>query len=636
MLFLIQLLVLNVLLEQPEPPEPKTDWAAIFRQATQQGTVTSFDPPGSLWDNGVANNTIGITSQNSLGLYTARTADDFWFNAPCLSGYYRIARVRVQVSQQTSYSQPFALEIYESDGMGYPSSTSATFPETSRTLIGDLNGDDLYEVEFLTPEFELFQFTTYWLSPYGTDAPANDTFVNYFAASDSPGDGVFIAPDSGFPQWVDIGTLGSFGSQELAFAIDGACLPVPPRTKLLEGPEFQVNTETLGYQEYPSIARSVDGGFIIVWVSEETVRAQRHAADGSRLGDELFVSDAIGHTETVDIGVDAAGDFTVVWGPGPVPGDGFGIGARRFASDGNAIGDAFLVNTYTTGGQGRPTIAVEPTGDFIVVWDSWGTFGDDTSETSIQGQRFFDDGSLKGGQFQINSYTTNGQSDPSAAIGEDGSFAITWYSVLSGGSEALATIQLRRFDSNALPLGTDYQVSTFTTSIQDNPDLSIGEGGAFVIAWQSFGQHPQYPYHRSVIGRSFDATGAPLSDDFPVEIFPASSQRNPSVGHAENGTFVITWQTDLTQNGDPTSYSIQARRFKPNGVPLEEAFLVNTFTSNAQQYPAIAGGLDGGFVVVWQSRGSDGGDEDRTSIQGQRFRELLFSDGFESGDVAAW
>ena len=51
-------------------------------------------------------------------------------------------------------------------------------------------------------------------------------------------------------------------------------------------------------------------------------------------------------------------------------------------------GGEFQVNSYTTGFQVLPKVATDPEGDYVVVWDSYGSSGTDSSYWSIQAQRF--------------------------------------------------------------------------------------------------------------------------------------------------------------------------------------------------------------------------------------------------------
>ncbi len=61
-----------------------------------------------------------------------------------------------------------------------------------------------------------------------------------------------------------------------------------------------------------------------------------------------------------------------------------------------------------------------------VVWGSAGSSGTDSSDRSIQGQRYAADGSTAGGEFQVNTDITNPQSYPSVAVAADGDFIAVW------------------------------------------------------------------------------------------------------------------------------------------------------------------------------------------------------------------
>jgi hypothetical protein len=70
-------------------------------------------------------------------------------------------------------------------------------------------------------------------------------------------------------------------------------------------------------------------------------------------------------------------------------------------------GGEFRVEYHTSVyGHDYPSVATEPDGDFVVVWQSYASSpGNDNSATSIQGRRFASDGTALGA-FQVN--TTHG------------------------------------------------------------------------------------------------------------------------------------------------------------------------------------------------------------------------------------
>jgi hypothetical protein len=125
------------------------------------------------------------------------------------------------------------------------------------------------------------------------------------------------------------------------------------------------------------------------------------------------------------VAMDADGDFVVVWSSvGSVDNDNAGLSlqAQRYDSLGAAQGVQFQVNSYTTGDQYNPAVEMDADGDFVVLWNSYGSAGTDGSSNSIQGQRYNSVGTAQGGQFQVNTYTTDYQYNPSVAMDADGDF----------------------------------------------------------------------------------------------------------------------------------------------------------------------------------------------------------------------
>ena len=90
------------------------------------------------------------------------------------------------------------------------------------------------------------------------------------------------------------------------------------------------------------------------------------------------------------VAMDTTGNFVVVWQDGyhPFENSGASIHGQRYDANGSAVGTQFRVNTVTTGDQLNPSVAVDADGDFVVVWESNGSSGSDTDSTSIQGQRY--------------------------------------------------------------------------------------------------------------------------------------------------------------------------------------------------------------------------------------------------------
>src|SRR5207245_1844636 len=130
-----------------------------------------------------------------------------------------------------------------------------------------------------------------------------------------------------------------------------------------------------------------------------------------------------------------------------------------------------------------PAAGMNASGDFVVVWQS---YGQDGSNDGIFGQRFNADGSPRGAEFRVNTYTANSQSRPSVAIDGSGNFVLVWQSFGQDGSDW--GIFGQRFGSNGARLGTEFQVNAYTTGYQKDPRVAADAIGNFVVVWNSYGQ----------------------------------------------------------------------------------------------------------------------------------------------------
>jgi len=116
------------------------------------------------------------------------------------------------------------------------------------------------------------------------------------------------------------------------------------------------------------------------------------------------------------------GGFVVVWGSNGQDASGWGVYGQRFDSNGNKAGSEFQVNTWWIDDQRLPSITSLSDGGFVVVWTGAGQ-GD---SSGVYGQRFDSNGSLVGSEFQVNTWTTDSQLNPSIASLSNGGFVVVW------------------------------------------------------------------------------------------------------------------------------------------------------------------------------------------------------------------
>ncbi len=307
-------------------------------------------------------------------------------------------------------------------------------------------------------------------------------------------------------------------------------------------------------------------------------------------------------------------------------------GRRRHGVEaGEAQADDVQVNTYTTGSQRRPVVALGAVGGAVVVWDSKGSSGTDSSANSIQGQRYAPNGLPVGGQFQVNTYTTDTQVSPSVAVDAGGDFVVVWVSLGSGGTDSSYwSIQGQRFASHGFPVGREFQVNTYTTSFQLRSSVAVDAGGDFIAVWESLGSGGTDSDFFSIQGQRFASDGFPMGGEFQVNTYTTDWQFNPSVTVGANGDFLVVWDG----TGSLSSSGIQGQRYASDGSSVGGQFQVNTYTASSFR-PSVATDAGGELVVVWESSGSGGTDTDYTSVQKTPAGQI-FADGFESGGTTAW
>src|SRR5690606_32641275 len=68
--------------------------------------------------------------------------------------------------------------------------------------------------------------------------------------------------------------------------------------------------------------------------------------------------------------------FVVAWHSKNQDGNAIGVFGRLYDNQGQAVGDEFQVNTYTTADQSVPAVAMNELGNAVIIWQSVGQDGD--------------------------------------------------------------------------------------------------------------------------------------------------------------------------------------------------------------------------------------------------------------------
>jgi hypothetical protein len=319
-------------------------------------------------------------------------------------------------------------------------------------------------------------------------------------------------------------------------------------------------------------------------------------------------------------------EFVIVWQSSGSSGSdtsSTSIQSQRYSSQGARLGLQFQVNSYTLNNQSQPSVSVGLGGEFVIVWQSNGSSGSDLSSNSIQGQRYSSQGTPSGLQFQVNSYTPSSQSQPSVSVGQGGDFVIVWQSYGSDGLDtAMNSIQGQRYSSQGAPLGLQFEVNSYTTGDQRSASVAVGPTGDFVIVWLSEGSSGSDNSGWSIQGQRYSSQGTRLGSQFQVNSETNGDQGFPTVSVGSDGKFVIAWQSYSSIGPGGTYNDIQAQRYSSPGVPLGAQFEVDSYPSPDQRYPSVSVGPQGDFLIVWRSDASTGSDTSMTSIQARHYSSL--------------
>jgi hypothetical protein len=173
--------------------------------------------------------------------------------------------------------------------------------------------------------------------------------------------------------------------------------------------------------------------------------------------------------------------------PGP-DGAGAGVFGQRFTASGNRAGTEFQVNTFTTYSEARPDLAVHSDGSFVVVWET--QYGDDeTFDDSITMRRYNPAGAPIGDEVHINSYVTGAQRAPAIAMQSDGSFVVVWeshdgyYGPHDERDDGVGIFG-RGFTNEGVGDPGEFHINNFTSGIERDLSIAMTGSGEFVVVWE--------------------------------------------------------------------------------------------------------------------------------------------------------
>ncbi len=362
-------------------------------------------------------------------------------------------------------------------------------------------------------------------------------------------------------------------------------------------------------QSRQAVATDAAGDFVTVWSSLNQdgsgwgVYGQRYNAVGVPQGPEFQVNTTTVHDQQyATVAMDAAGEFVVSWSSDKQDGSGWGVYGRRFDAAGNALTGEFRVNSTTAGDQMFSSVAMNGTGASVVVWQSQ---GQDGSGWGVYGQRFDASGNPVGTEFRVNTTTANDQQYAAVAMDPAGEFVVTWTSWGQDGDAVSASnVYAQRYDASGNPVGSEFRVNSLNAGSQDHSSVALDSAGNFAIAWGSTGDGLSVGY--GVYAQAYTASGAASGGQFIVDSYFFGDQTDPTIAIGPAGNAVITWSS---QGADGSGWGVSGQSYDAaTWARVGGEFVVNTTTAGDQHFSSVATDAQGDVVVAWSGAGT--GDND--------------------------
>jgi hypothetical protein len=272
-------------------------------------------------------------------------------------------------------------------------------------------------------------------------------------------------------------------------------------------------------------------------------------------------------------------------------------GRRLLSGTPVPVNDAteFQVNVQTAGPQemsiGDRSVATDAQGNFVVAWHSI-----NNGVSNLYARRYDAAGNALGGEIKVN--TQSGvYSIPSysVAMNAGGSFVVVWRHAYTVSKNTTSSdVHGQRFDPAGSPVGGEF-VASSSANGHSYPTVGMADDGSFVVAWMRDSGSQKEGWN--VYGQRFAASGAKVGAEFRVNDYLPGEQGHPSLATDGQGNFLLAWQSP---NQDGSDLGVYAKRYNATGAATSGEFRVNVKTSGRQNEPSAALLPDGGFVAVWQ------------------------------------
>ncbi len=284
------------------------------------------------------------------------------------------------------------------------------------------------------------------------------------------------------------------------------------------------------------------------------------------------------------------GDVVIVW----VNNSDFKIWGQRYDKNRVGIGGNFKIS-QSMRDKSKPAITAVDGGGFVVAWESHGQ--DYTATLGVYARRYSAEAIALEDEFPVNTYVYNDQQRPNISRLANGGFIIVWDSEYQNTDGERYSIYAQKYDSDGLAIGTEELINTDLGGNNNSPAITLFDDNV-VITWN----HDEQLNRNSIVyGKKYDSSGVVIGEKFTLNT--GGHDIYSELSSLKSGGFVAAWTG--AGGGDRSNQAVFAQRFDYRGEKVSDMFLVNTLTTNHQNFPMITPLNNGGFVIAWANYGVD-------------------------------
>lgn len=367
------------------------------------------------------------------------------------------------------------------------------------------------------------------------------------------------------------------------------------------GAAQRIETDNTGVAQSAQVAIDSSGNAIAVWMQSDTLRnniwANRYTA-GAGWGSASLIESGLGDAGNPQIAIDGSGNAIVVWWQHE--GGRINTVSNRYVL-GTGWSTAAVIESDGTGDTSAPQIGIDANGNAIAVW-AWSSAVPNgaTFDYNVWANRYTA-GTGWGTAGPIdNINTTTANLAPHVALDGGGNAIAVWHRP----DGTWDSIWANRYASGT-GWGTPALIETDNTNSARDARVAFGNSGNAIAVWtQSFGGVTNVMANRYTAGSGWGTAVLIETDD-------AGSAFNPRLVIDSNGNATAVWSQ---RNVAGFTFNIWANRFTA-GTGWGAALMIDN-DANPAGGPQIGVDANGNMVSVWQQ--DSGGI--RPSIWANTFR----------------